>query len=84
MRRAVVEDHDDLLPILAAGAAGRCPSLAALPDSCNPAEPYALTRLIGSQDSQNVVLVAHDQGKLVSQDMVSAASMYLNIPGFCL
>lgn len=65
VRRAKVEDHDDLLPVVAAAAAGSCPSLAALPESCKPEEPYALTRLIGNQDSQNVALVAHDQGKLV-------------------
>jgi hypothetical protein len=67
VRHARIEDHDDLLPIVgfSASAAGPCPSLAALPESCQPGEPYALTRLIGSQDSQNLVLVAEDAGKLV-------------------
>lgn len=65
-RHARVEDHDDLLPIVAAAAAGPCPSLAALPQSCDPEQPFALTRLIGSQDSENLVLVAEDEGgKLV-------------------
>jgi hypothetical protein len=54
-----------LLPIVAAAAASSCPSLAALPESCKPEQPFALTRLIGSQDEENVVLVAEDQGKLV-------------------
>uniref|UniRef100_A0A383WNS6 Cilia- and flagella-associated protein 61 N-terminal domain-containing protein n=1 Tax=Tetradesmus obliquus TaxID=3088 RepID=A0A383WNS6_TETOB len=65
VRHAKVEDHDDLLPMVAAAAAGACPSLAALPESCKPDQPFALTRLIGSQDEENVVLVAEDQGKLV-------------------
>ncbi|WIA39160.1 hypothetical protein OEZ86_005287 [Tetradesmus obliquus] len=64
VRHAKVEDHDDLLPMVAAAAAGACPSLAALPESCKPYQPFALTRLIGSQDEENVVLVAEDQGKL--------------------
>lgn len=67
VRHARVEDHDDLLPIVAAAAAGSCPSLAALPQSCQPDQPFALTRLISSQDSHNLVLVAEDEGKLVSQ-----------------
>jgi hypothetical protein len=67
-----VEDHDDLLPIVAAAAAGPWPSLAALPQSCEPEQPYALTRLISSQDSQNLVLVAEDEGKLVSYGSSSA------------
>jgi hypothetical protein len=65
VRHAKVEDHDDLLPIVAAAAAGPSPSLAALPESCKPDQPFALTRLIGSQDEENIVLVAEDQGKLV-------------------
>jgi hypothetical protein len=69
VRHARVEDHDDLLPIAAAAAAGSCPSLAALPQSCQPDQPFALTRLISSQDSQNLVLVAEDEGKLVSQKL---------------
>lgn len=60
-----MEDHDDLIPIVAGAAEGSCASLAALPASCRPDEPYALTRLIGNQDSQNVVLVALDERKLV-------------------
>jgi hypothetical protein len=67
IRRARVEDHDDLLPIVAAAAAGPCPSLAALPESCQPDQPFALTRLISSQDTENIVLVAEGDGKLVSQ-----------------
>jgi hypothetical protein len=66
VKHARVEDHDDLLPIVAAAAAGPWPSLAALPQSCEPAQPYALTRLISSQDSQNLVLVAEDEGRTVS------------------
>lgn len=66
VRHARVEDHDDLLPIVAAAAAGPCPSLATLPQSCQPDEPFALTRLINSRDSQNLVLVAEEDGDLVS------------------
>lgn len=75
MRHAKVEDHDDLLPIVAAAAAGSCPSLAALPESCKPDEPFALTRLIGSQDEQNIVLVAEDQGKMVGGSAAAAESL---------
>jgi hypothetical protein len=66
VRHARVEDHDDLLPIVAAAAAGPCPSLATLPQSCQPDDPFALTRLINSKDSQNLVLVAEEDGNLVS------------------
>lgn len=65
IRHAKVEDHDDLLPIVEAATAGPCPSLAALPLSCDPEQPFALTRLISSQDAENLVLVAEEDGKLV-------------------
>lgn len=48
VRRARVEDHDELVPLLAAGQAA-CPSLATLPETCLPDQPFALTRLISSQ-----------------------------------
>lgn len=61
VRAAVAEDADDLAAIVAAAAArGPCPSLAALPDACQPELPHALSRLIASQDAANVVLVAED------------------------
>lgn len=67
VRRARVQDHDELLPLLQRAAA-RHPSLARLPDSCAPGEPFALTRLIGSQDQGNALVVAHQRGseRLVS------------------
>lgn len=65
VRPARVEDHDDMLPIVTAAAAGCHASLAALPQSCDPDAPFALTRLIGSQDTENLVLVAEDEGQLV-------------------
>jgi hypothetical protein len=64
VRRARVEDHDDLVAVLGA-AGGRYPSLAALPDSAAGEEPYALTGLIGQQDGRNVVLVAEERGRVV-------------------
>lgn len=64
IRAARVEDHDDMLPILQ-----RCkqtfPALAKLPDSSNPQEPFALTRVVAGQDERNRVLVAEADGKLV-------------------
>jgi len=60
LRRARVQDHDELLPLLQR-AATRHPALAQLPDSCKPNEPFALTRLITSQDAGNTVLVAHQR-----------------------
>jgi hypothetical protein len=61
VRRARVQDHDEIAPLLQRAAA-RHPSLARLPDSCRPDEPFALTRLIGSQDAGNAVLVAQRKG----------------------
>jgi hypothetical protein len=61
VRRARVQDHDELLPLLQS-AARRHPSLAQLPDSCRTDEPFALTRLISSQDAGNAVLVAQLRG----------------------
>lgn len=71
VRHARVEDHDDLLPIVAAAAAGPCLSLATLPQSCQPDEPFALTRLINSRDSHNLVLVAEEDGNLVRSRLCS-------------
>lgn len=70
VRRARIEDNDDLLLLLAAAAAAAnndngCAQLAALPASCQPGEPFALARLIGSQDSCNAVLVALEGERLV-------------------
>ncbi|GBF89012.1 hypothetical protein Rsub_01511 [Raphidocelis subcapitata] len=62
VRRARVQDHDEMLPLLQRAAAGRHAALALLPESCRPAEPFALTRLIDSQDGGNAVLVAHPRG----------------------
>lgn len=61
VRRARVQDHDELLPLLQR-AARRCPSLARLPESCRPDEPFALARLIASQDADNALLVAQQRG----------------------
>lgn len=52
IRKAKVEDHDDLLPLLHE-TAHQCPSLATLPESCLPEEPFALSRLIDSQASNS-------------------------------
>jgi hypothetical protein len=64
VRRARVQDHDELLPLLArAQAAGGAPAcLARLPDGCRPGEPFALARLIASQDAGNAVLAAQPWG----------------------
>lgn len=64
VRVARVEDHDDMVPLLERGEQ-QYPSLARLPDSCTPGEPFALTRLISSQDDDNCVLVAEAGGRLV-------------------
>jgi hypothetical protein len=39
----------------------RFPALAKLPESSRPAEAFALTRVVASQDASNVVLVAHEE-----------------------
>lgn len=64
IRRARVEDHDDLVPVLEASGK-RYPALAKLPDSCRPQEAFALSRLVAGQDEQNSVLVALSGKKLV-------------------
>jgi hypothetical protein len=61
VQRARVEDHDELAALLARSAARR-PSLARLPAACAPGEPFALTRLVASQDSRNAALVARPRG----------------------
>jgi hypothetical protein len=56
------------LSIVFAQAAGAARArLACLPDGCRPDEPFALARLITSQDEGNAVLVARprDGGPLV-------------------
>ncbi|KAL6751227.1 hypothetical protein V8C86DRAFT_2782277 [Haematococcus lacustris] len=58
VRRARVEDHDDMLPVLTQ-ASTRYPALAKLPESSSPDEPFALTRVVSGQDEANLVLVAH-------------------------
>ena len=65
LRRARVEDHDDMVPIMEASAA-RYPALAKLPASSRPEEAFALSRLVASQDDSNGVLVASVENKLVS------------------
>jgi hypothetical protein len=57
--------------VVAAAAAGHCPSLAALPVSCQPDEPFALTRLISSQDKDNAVLIAQEGDTLVRSTTAS-------------
>ncbi|KAG1678295.1 hypothetical protein FOA52_013916 [Chlamydomonas sp. UWO 241] len=71
VRAARVEDHDDLVPLMAAGEV-RYPALARLPEACNPGEPFALTRLVTGQDESNVVLVASDGEKLVGFMVVTS------------
>lgn len=65
VRRARVEDHDDMVPIMEASGA-RYPALAKLPASCRPEEAFALSRLVANQDESNGVLVAVMDKKLVS------------------
>lgn len=60
VRRAVVEDHDEMLPIMEA-TLSKYPALASLPESCSPDEPFALTRLVSSQDSSNCMLISKDE-----------------------
>eukprot|EP00798_Chlamydomonas_sp_ICE-L_P016739 gene16739-23010_t len=50
IRRACVEDHDDMLPILTS-AEERLPALAKLPESSRPEEAFALTRVVAGQGS---------------------------------
>ena len=64
VRRARVEDHDDLLPVLDSAAA-RFPHLTSLPEWTRPEESFGLARLISAQDEQHVVLVAEVGKKLV-------------------
>ena len=64
IRRARVEDHDEMVPIMEASGA-RFPALAKLPESCRPEETFALTRLVASQDDSNCVLVAVMDKQLV-------------------
>ena len=65
VRRAVVEDNDDMVPLMDI-ASVKYPALASLPESCSPEEPFALTRLVSNQDSSNCVLVSKDEdGKTV-------------------
>ena len=64
VRRARVEDHDDMIPIMEASSV-RYPALAKLPASCRPEEAFALSRLVANQDESNGVLVATVDKKLV-------------------
>jgi hypothetical protein len=66
IRRATIEDHDDMVPIMESSAL-RYPALSHLPDSCRPEEAFALTRLVSSQDEHNCVLVALADKKLVRE-----------------
>jgi hypothetical protein len=62
VRRARVQDNDEMAALLQRGAAGRHAGLVQLPESCRPDEPFALTRLIDCQDRGNAVLVVHTPG----------------------
>ena len=64
IRRARVEDHDDMVPIMESSGA-QFPALAKLPENCRPEEPFALTRLVANQDEGNCVLVAVMEKQLV-------------------
>ena len=57
IRLAVVEDYDDLCPIVE-NAQRKGALLSKIPDSAIPAYPYSLARLIAAQDVDNRVLVA--------------------------
>ena len=57
VRRARVEDYDDLLPVLEA-AAKRYPQLSTIPTDESDVQEFALARLISSTDPHRVVLVA--------------------------
>ncbi|KAK3268481.1 hypothetical protein CYMTET_23019 [Cymbomonas tetramitiformis] len=75
VRRACVEDHDDLVPVLQRAAA-RSSALTSLPPFTAPEEDFALARLISAQDDAHCVLVAEDEGKLVG---VMALSSDINV-----
>ena len=74
IRRARVEDHDDMMPIMEASGV-RYPALAKLPASCRPEETFALTRLVASQDESNSVLVAVMDKKLVGRNGLGEATV---------
>lgn len=65
VRHARLADAD-VLTLVWQEAAGTVPALAQLPAACRPHEPYALERLISSQDEANRVLVAEVAGEVVS------------------
>eukprot|EP00240_Pyramimonas_obovata_P015320 CAMPEP_0118930558 /NCGR_PEP_ID=MMETSP1169-20130426/7197_1 /TAXON_ID=36882 /ORGANISM="Pyramimonas obovata, Strain CCMP722" /LENGTH=296 /DNA_ID=CAMNT_0006872927 /DNA_START=256 /DNA_END=1143 /DNA_ORIENTATION=- len=73
VRRAAVEDHDDLVPVLKRAQARKA-ALSSLPESSDPDEQFALARLIRAQDTTNVVLVAeNEEGRLVGLMALTSA-----------
>eukprot|EP00873_Tetraselmis_striata_P013731 jgi/Tetstr1/433995/TSEL_023169.t1 len=77
VRSAVVDDHDDLAPVLQRGEQ-RYPAFSQLPDDTSPGSEFALARVIDSQDANNLVLVAEVGGKMVGT-MVCTANLDLAI-----
>ncbi|MEW5309849.1 MAG: hypothetical protein WDW38_001700 [Sanguina aurantia] len=72
IRPARVQDHDQMLPVLARGKA-LYPEMSELPQASRPTEPYALTRLVEDQNEHNRVFVAHaEDGRLVGFMVVTA------------
>lgn len=57
MKQAVVENYDDLFPIVESAQNKGC-SLSKIPNSAAPTYPFAMARLIAAQDANNNVLVA--------------------------
>ena len=63
VRRARVEDYDDLLPVLESSAK-RYPQLSTIPADESDVQDFALARLINSSDPHRIVLVAERNNKI--------------------
>ena len=70
VRRARVEDYDDLLPVLESSAK-RYPRLSAIPADESDVQDFALARLINSGDPRRVVLVAERKGTIEGMVVLS-------------